>query len=61
MLTNVVSTVVEVEADSKEDAIDVALTEGVPGLMFLDHHYPDEGEWFVEDAGDDVWPLEGND
>lgn len=45
LLSAVVSTTVEVEAENGNDAVDAALTEGVPGLMFLDHTYPDVGEW----------------
>ncbi len=37
----------DVEADSPEEAEEDALLEGLPGLMFLDHTYPDEGEWDV--------------
>lgn len=45
-LNCLVSTTVVVEADSPEDAIEEALTEGTPGLVFLNHTYPDEGEWY---------------
>lgn len=44
-LAAVVSTSVEVEADSGEEAIEEAIYQGVPGLMFLDHTYPDVGDW----------------
>jgi len=36
-----------VETDSFEEAVDAAYMEGVPGLMHLDHTYPDVGEWEV--------------
>lgn len=42
-----VSTWVEVEADTLEEAIGEAYMQGVPGLMHLDHTYPDVGEWEV--------------
>ena len=44
-----VSTVVKVEADDYESAIEAAYEQGVPGLMFLDHTYPDEGDWSVDE------------
>jgi hypothetical protein len=51
VVKNTVSTVVEVEADDEADAMDKA-EEGLPGLMFLNHKYPDEGEWEAVEA----WP-----
>lgn len=57
-MMNVVSTTVDVEADSSEEAADKALMDGVPGLMFLDHTYPDEGDWYVEDEEFDVRLVE---
>jgi len=64
-LVNTVSTVVYVEAESREEAIDAALMEGLPGLMFLNHEYPDEGDWDVPSAfdehsrpEDDAWEVE---
>lgn len=44
-LNTVVGTSVEVEAENGEAAVEEALMQGVPGLMFLDHTYPDEGDW----------------
>lgn len=41
----VVSTSVEVEADSPGEAIEAVFLNGFPHLMFGDHTYPDEGEW----------------
>ena len=38
---------VTVEADTREDAIEEAYQQGLPGLMHLDPTYPDEGEWEV--------------
>lgn len=49
-MTNTVSAVVEVDADDRETAIEKALRKGLPQLRFLDHTYPDEGDWDVEDA-----------
>lgn len=43
-LNAVVSTAVEVEAEDGDSAVDAALERGVPGLMFLDHTYPDVGD-----------------
>ena len=43
----VVSTTTTVEANSVEEAIDKQYDEGWKGLMFLDHTYPDEGEWEI--------------
>jgi hypothetical protein len=42
-----VSSWVTVEADTFEAAVEGAYMEGVPGLMHLDHTYPDVGEWEV--------------
>lgn len=47
--TNTVSTVVGIEADSLEEAIDEAYIQGFPGLMFLDHTYPDVGDWEIDE------------
>lgn len=41
----VVGHYVDVEADSKEEALDAAGPEGLHGLMFLNHEYPEEGGW----------------
>lgn len=50
----VVSTVTYVEADSAEEAEELQYQEGWTGLMFLDHNYPDEGEWEIKE----VWEQE---
>ena len=56
---NIVSTSVSYEAESLEDAISQFYNEGLPGLMFLNHTYPDEGEWEVdEDAAYEDYPEE---
>lgn len=58
----VVSHYIDVEAKNREDAGDEALTEGLPGLMFLNHQYPEEWGWYVtstDDFGDRVELLEG--
>lgn len=58
-VTNTVSAAVEIEADSLEEAIEEFYNEGLPGLMFLDHRYPDEGEWEVdEEAAREDYPDE---
>ncbi|MER7077932.1 hypothetical protein SAMN02982929_07192 [Saccharopolyspora kobensis] len=51
-MRNTVHYTVEVEADSLETAREVAEIEGLPGLMMLDHRYPDESGWEVYDAED---------
>lgn len=45
-----ISYYVEVEADSKEEAIQSAYDSNeFPGeVMLLDHNYPDMGEWEVD-------------
>jgi hypothetical protein len=40
---------VEVEADNPEDAAEETYMQGVPGLMHLDHTYPDVGEYEIPD------------
>jgi hypothetical protein len=45
-----ISYFIDVEADSEEEAIEEAETEGLPGVMMLDHRYPDESGW--ETTGD---------
>ena len=40
-----ISTVRVVDADSLEDAIEKAYDDLPGGVMFLNHEYPDEGEW----------------
>ena len=42
-----VSTWLTVEADTFEEAVEEAYMEGVPGLMHLDHTYPDVGDWEI--------------
>ena len=42
------------EADNIEAAVDAAYDKGAPGLMNLDHTYPDTSdwevpEWFIKD------------
>jgi hypothetical protein len=60
-VSQTVSTAVHIEADSLEDAINEFYLEGLPGLMFLDHRYPDEGEWVVdEEAAQEDYPDEVN-
>ncbi|WP_432482555.1 hypothetical protein [Kineococcus esterisolvens] len=50
-LTNAVSTVIEVEAYDEEQARDLAFnSDRSLSLMFLDHHYPDEGDWEVAEV-----------
>lgn len=44
-----ISTVREVDADSPSDAIDEALQD-IGSVMFLDHTFPDEGEWDADEA-----------
>jgi len=48
-LVAVVTHYVKVEADDWEAAIDAAFDEGTPGLMNLDHTYPDVSDWEVAD------------
>lgn len=58
-VSETVSTAVEIEAESLEDAITEFYQEGLPGLMFLNHEYPDEGEWEVdEEAALEDYPDE---
>jgi len=49
-MQNTVSFSVEVEAVDEDDAIDQAEREGLPGLMMLDHRYPDESGWEATEA-----------
>ena len=46
-LSAVVITYIDVEADTKEEAIETAYERGAPGLMNLDHTYPDVSDWEV--------------
>lgn len=57
----VVSHYIDVEADNREDAAEQAMYEGLPGLMFLDHRYPDEGMWDIStyDGEEQIELLEG--
>lgn len=49
-MQNTVSFSVEVDAEHEEEAIDIAEREGLPGLMMLDHRYPDESGWEATEA-----------
>ncbi len=42
-----VSSWLTIKADSLQEAVGQAYLEGLPGLMHLDHTYPDVGEWEV--------------
>lgn len=44
-MQQVVGRAVEVEADDGEEAVEKASAAGQPKLMFVDHTFPDEGEW----------------
>lgn len=44
-LQNTISTAVVVEADNEDDAIDEAIMNNPGEVMFLNHTYPDMGEW----------------
>ena len=46
-LETTVTSYVKVEAESLEEAVEKASAQGHPGLMNLDHTYPDTGEWEV--------------
>lgn len=48
-LSTFVTTYVEVEAENAEEAAEKAYKIGAPGLMNLDHTYPDTGDWEVPD------------
>ena len=57
--TQVVTGHVTVEADSLAEAVSKAEMKGLPSLMFVNHDYPDEGEWEVnEDMLRDIYPGE---
>ena len=43
--TQVVTGHLTVEADTLDEAVQKAEMEGLPGLMFLNHDYPDEAGW----------------
>jgi hypothetical protein len=48
-VSEIISTAVDIEAETLDDAIDQFYIEGMPGVMFLNHKYPDEGEWEVDE------------
>jgi hypothetical protein len=55
-LSNHISTTVEVDVDSPDiDDIENAALAALPpsngGVIFLDHTWPDSGEWYIEDDG----------
>ena len=47
--TQSVSTVVEVEAEDFDAAVEKFYTQGMPSLMFVNHTYPDEGDWEIDE------------
>ncbi len=49
-MVNTVSTSVIVDAETEEEAIEKAADEGLPGLMMLDHRYPDDSGWEPTEA-----------
>lgn len=57
-MSNVVSHYIDVEADDPDSAVEEAETEGLPGVMLLDHTYPDEGGWQVSVDVNDVPQVE---
>lgn len=58
-VSETVSTSVTYEAESLKEAIAEFYQDGLPGLMFLDHRYPDEGGWEVdEEAAREDYPEE---
>ncbi|MCV7708678.1 hypothetical protein M3C81_000760 [Micrococcus luteus] len=61
-MISTISTVRTVEADSLEDAIEKAYDDMPGGVMFLNHEYPDEGDWEPDEMGiRDSYPEEAND
>lgn len=61
-LTCTISTIRTVEADNLEDAIVKAYNDLPGGVMFLNHEYPDEGDWETdEQAIREYHPDEAND
>lgn len=44
-----ISTVRTVEADNLLDAISEAYSDMPGGVMFLNHEYPDEGDWMPDE------------
>lgn len=58
----IISTVRDVDADSLEDAIKKAYDDLPGGVMFLNHEYPDEGDWEPhEESIREDYPDEAND
>lgn len=49
-MVNTASYYLDVEADDAEAAIEEAEKEGLPGLMMLDHKYPDDSGWEATEA-----------
>ena len=47
--TQTVTGFLTVEADTLAEAVREAEMEGLPGLMFLNHDYPDEPGWEVDE------------
>lgn len=41
-----------VEAGDPRAAVKEVMTEGFHGVIFLDHTYPDEGEWCADDVAE---------
>ena len=61
--TQVVTGHLTVEADTLAEAVREAEKEGLPGLMFLNHDYPDEAGWEIDEQalidnypGEDPYP-----
>lgn len=49
-MVNTASYYLDVEADDEDAALDEAENQGLPGLMMLDHKYPDESGWEATEA-----------
>ena len=47
--TQVVNGHLTVEADTLAEAVSKAEEKGLPGLMFLNHDYPDEAGWEIDE------------
>lgn len=57
-----ISTVRTVEADNLEDAIGKAHNDLPGGVMFMNHEYPDEGDWEAEETSiRESYPEEADD
>jgi len=54
--STIISTITRVEAETLDEAIDIQYMQGWVGVMFLDHRYPDVGEWDI----DEEWARELN-